>query len=122
MTPQNDLLITMDMLSKLGVSVLPDHHLCLFGRLLNGIVLPKNMLLQISILKGLLAWYSPCLLVNGSNYQISNVCFEQRENQFLDTFLGSFQYSLSPTMPQTPIRKLIKRKSSSNDYLLRLIK
>ena len=89
LTPRSDVIITMNMISDLGINVLPDQHLCFFGRLMNGIVLPRNHLLQIPILKGLLTWYSPCLLVDQGYFKLDENCFDERESQFLGTFMNS---------------------------------
>merc|ERR1712150_119914 len=105
LTPRNDLIITLSMISELGIHVLPDQRLCFFGRLLNDLVLPKNPLLQIPILKGLFTWYSPCLQVNEGYFQLNNDCFDERENQFFGTFMSSFSGITSKPMNS---RKLLK--------------
>ena len=124
LTPRDDVLITMNMMSKLGIVVLePDQKLCFFGRLLSGLTLPKPITMQIPILKGLLTWYSPCLLVYDGYYKVDNVCFKQREKQFLEAYIQSIGTSMKPLhSPESrPQRKafLKRKKSHPLNYLMR---
>ena len=114
--PQKDVVITMDVMTKLGILVLPDQRLCLFGRLLNGLVLPERTSFQIPILKGLLTWYSPCLTAQQGYYQLNNECFIQRENLFLATFFRTFQYSPYTTKNRIA-RRFSERGTQSLNYL-----
>ena len=94
--------ITMDMISKLGFRVLPDRRLCFGGRTLKGIYLPKNMALQISIIKRFLIWYLPCVEVQGTFYKLNNGCFVRKENDFLKMYLkslGYHHYLWNPLLP-----------------------
>ena len=124
LTPRDDVLITMNMMSKLGIVVLePDQKLCIFGRLLSGLTLPKPITMQIPILKGLLTWYSPCLMVYDGYYKVDNVCFTQREKQFLEAYIQSIGTSMKPIhSPESrPQRKafLKHKKSHPVSYMRR---
>jgi len=124
LTPRDDVLITMNMMSKLGIVVLePDQKLCFFGRLLDGLTLPKPITMQIPILKGLLTWYSPCLMVYDGYYKVDNVCFTQREKQFLEAYIQSIGTSMKPIhSPESrPQRKafLKHKKSHAVSYMKR---
>ena len=83
--------IAMKMLSRLGTRVLPDRRICFAGKLLRGILMPRNHFLQILILKRILFWYSPCLQFRERYYAVSNHCFAQREHAFLKLYLESLK-------------------------------
>ena len=84
--------ISMDLVSKLGVRVLHNRQLCLGGRELQGIYLPKNQKLQLSLIKRFLVWYSPCIGVKQKRYTINKYCFNRREHEFLRMYLKSLGY------------------------------
>ena len=67
--------IAMNLISKLGIRVLPDRRLCFAGRTLKGIILPKNKALQIAIILRFLVWYSHCIEVKGEFHMINKACF-----------------------------------------------
>ena len=77
--------------SKLGIQILPDRQLCFGGRILKGVVFPKNGALQGIVMKRLLVWYLPCfetqdLDTTGGFYKLNNECFLQRESELLRIF------------------------------------
>ena len=85
---------THRILTKLGISVLPDGRLCLGGKLMKGLVLPKNDHLQANVIKQIMVWYSPCIgFMNPKRntgphiYQINNACVLQRQNKLMKMFL-----------------------------------
>ena len=84
--------ISMDLVSKLGVRVLRNRQLCLGGKALQGIFLPKNLMLQHSLMKRFLVWYSPCIEAKPKLYTINEYCFDRREHEFLRMYLRSLQY------------------------------
>ena len=88
-----------DTLSKLGVRVLPKRRLCLAGRMLRGIFMPKSLFGRFKIIKRFLDWYSPCIKVREHSYDVDAKCFNRRENMFLTTYLKSLKYcwQLMPT-------------------------
>ena len=93
-------LITMDLIVKLGFRVLPDRRLCFAGRTLKGIVLPKNMELQFAIILRLLVWYAPCIEVKREFYRINKACFARRENEFDGKmYLKSLLHLLNSMLP-----------------------
>ena len=81
--------ITMDLIHKLGVLVLPSRRLCFGGELLKGIILPSNTSLQIQIIKRFLMWYSPCLEDEGNALKLNKQCLQQRQHRFLKMYLHS---------------------------------
>ena len=100
--PYRVLPITMGMISKLGFRVLPDRRLCFAGRTLKGIYLPKNVAVQIAIIKRFLVWYLPCIDARGKFYKLNNDCFARRENNFLKMYLkslGYHHYLWNPLLP-----------------------
>ena len=91
--------ISMDLVSKLGVRVLRNRQLCLGGKALQGIFLPKNLMLQHSLIKRFLVWFSPCIEVKRMRYTINKYCFDRREYEFLR------MYSVSLGYPQYLVRR-----------------
>ena len=100
--PNRILPITMNMISKLGIRVLPDRRLCFAGKALKGIHLPNNLSLQIDLIKRFLVWYSPCIELRGGLYKMNNECFFAREILFLKMYLralGYQHYLWNPLLP-----------------------
>ena len=94
--------ISMDLISNLGVRVLRNRQLCLGGKVLQGIFLPKNMMLQLSLIKRFLVWYSPCIEIKQKLYKMNNYCFDRREHDFLRMYLrslGYHHYLWNPLLP-----------------------
>ena len=81
--------ITMDLIHKLGVLVLPSRRLCFGGEIIKGIILPSNTSLQIQIIKRFLIWFSPCLEDKGNALKLNEQCLHQRQNRFLKMYLHS---------------------------------
>merc|ERR1712135_191421 len=80
---------TQDLLSKLGMWVLPDRRLCFAGRYIKGVILPQDPSAQNRAIKALVVWYLPCLEFQGQkggSYQINNDCFHRRENELLQVY------------------------------------
>ena len=80
---------TQDLLSKLGMWVLPDRRLCFAGRYIKGVILPQDHIAQNRAIKALVVWYLPCLEFQGQkggSYQINNDCFHRRENELLQVY------------------------------------
>ena len=84
--------ISMDLVSKLGARVLRNRQLCLGGKALQGIFLPKNLMLQHSLIKRFLVWFSPCIKVKRMRYTINKYCFDRREYEFLRMYSVSLGY------------------------------
>ena len=80
-----------NLLSKLGIQILPDRRVCLAGRLLRGVMFPKNGALQGIVMKKLLVWYFPCFKPQDSStgnvvYKLNPACLMQRESELLRIF------------------------------------
>ena len=99
--------ISMDLVSKLGVRVLRNRQLCLGGKALKGIFLPKNRMLQRSIIKRFLVWYSPCIDVKQKHYTINKYCFDRKEHDFLRMFFISLAYHHKKDLWKSLIQSLI---------------
>ena len=114
---KSNLLLKMKIFLKIGVRILPNRRLCFAGRLLRGITMPRNHLLQISIIANLSAWYSPCIKIKKQFYGISNNCLIYKEKRFFSWFLDLIEYYSKSIpnirnlfdFPWTIIRKLIPR-------------
>ena len=88
---QNIGLFSHNLLSKLGIQILPDRRVCLSGKLMKGVVFPKNVALQGIVMKKLLVWYFPCFKPQDSStgnvtYKLNPTCLMQRESQLLKIF------------------------------------
>ena len=84
-------LFSHNLLSKLGIQILPDRRVCLSGKLMKGVVFPKNVALQGIVMKKLLVWYFPCFKPQDSStgnvtYKLNPTCLMQRESQLLKIF------------------------------------
>ena len=84
---------THRILAKLGMSVLQDGRLCFDGKLLKGLVLPKNEHMQANVIMQIVVWYSPCIGFMNANrntgphiYQVNHNCVLQREMKLLKMF------------------------------------
>ena len=80
-----------NLLSKLGIQILPDRRVCLAGRLLKGVMFPKNGALQGIVMKKLLVWYFPCFkhqdsLAGNIVYKLNHACLMHRESELLKIF------------------------------------
>ena len=91
-TSLNRLPITSKTISKLGVEVLFDRRLCLAGQMLQGIKMPKHHSLQVLIMKGFLKWYSTCIQLGESSYDVDKKCFKEREKRFLKLLMKSRRF------------------------------
>ena len=85
----NGLPITSKTFSKLGVEVQFDRRLCLAGQKLRGFLMPKSRSLQVLIMKGFLKWYSSCIQLDKTSYDIDKKCFKEKEMKFLKLFMRS---------------------------------
>ena len=77
-------------LFELGISMMPDRRLCIDGRILKGLRLPKNNKIQAYMMRRIVVWYWPCIefmnatTTTGSHiYQVSKSCLLQRENELI---------------------------------------
>ena len=80
-----------NLLPRLGIQILPDHRVCLDGKVLTGVVFPKRGTIQAMVMKQLLAWYLPCFKLQGSStgnstYKLNSTCLMYRESQRLGIF------------------------------------
>ena len=80
-----------NLLPRLGIQILPDHRVCLDGKVLTGVVFPKRGTIQAVVMKQLLVWYFPCLklqdsLIGNSPYKWKSTCLMYRESQLLGIF------------------------------------
>ena len=77
--------------AKLGIRIISDRRLCLGGRILEGVVFPKDESLQGIVMKKLLVWYLDCFDLqapknSGGFYKLNNSCFQQRQSDLLRIF------------------------------------
>ena len=86
--PPSNLSNTLKTFSKLNVRVLEDKRICFAGRMLRGIFMPENPLLQKFVMESFLGWYSSCIEVEVDAYGVDTSCFFNRENIFLKAYLG----------------------------------
>ena len=70
-------------ISSLGLRILPNRQVRFAGRNLRGVTLPKKISSQMSIIKTLLARYSPCIRRNQNGFKMDERCFNEKENEFL---------------------------------------
>jgi hypothetical protein len=91
--------LTIKSFAKFKVQVQADRRMCFSGRLLRGIIMPKNRFIQSWIAKSFLAWYSSCIQIGEEDFKVDMVCFAERENRFLKIFLRSLEHywQLMPT-------------------------
>ena len=73
----------MKTLKKLGLKVVQDRTLCFAGRMLRGILMPKNRYLQTIIMRRIFLWYFPCIRVVQNAYRINSRCFITKEKKFI---------------------------------------
>ena len=121
-----------NLLSKLGIQILPDRRVCLAGKLLKGVMFPKNGALQGIVMKKLLVWYFPCFKPQDSStgnvvYKLNPACLMQRESELLRIFKRLSgkqqqpQLGIVPSyfyMPLTNTWTPIKAIQMDNDILL----
>ena len=77
--------------AKLGLRIISDRRLCLGGRILEGVVFPKNEALQGIVMKKLLVWYLDCFDLRAPKtsagfYKLNNACFRQRQSELQRIF------------------------------------
>ena len=68
---------------NLGLKIVQDRTLCFAGRMLRGILMPKNRFLQTIIMRRIFLWYFPCIRVVKNAYRVNNRCFVKKEKKFL---------------------------------------
>ena len=97
---------THPLLSRLGILTMPDRRLCLGGKLLKGVVLPKNVSIQSNVIRQLVIWYLPCIKLTKSkasadtyNYLVNQSCFLRRENMLMMMLSKFPQNSYSELKP-----------------------
>ena len=73
----------MKTLKKLGMKVVQDRTLCFAGRMLRGILMPKNRYLQTIIMRRIFLWYFPCIRIVQNAYRVHNRCFITKEKKFI---------------------------------------
>ena len=85
MTPENNEYGQMKMQkrSHLGFQMLPNRRIRFAGKTLQGVTLPTETSSQISMIKGLLTRYGPCLESQEGGHQLNEECFTKKENEFL---------------------------------------
>ena len=81
--------ITRKMISALGLAVLPNRRVCVAGKMLAGIYMPKDQATQAILLRGFLAWYLPCIQIRMSTLTVNEKCFAKQQRKFLKTYLYS---------------------------------
>ena len=69
--------------SHFGFQMLPNRRIRFARKTLQGVTLPTETSSQISMIKGLLARYGPCLESQEGAHQLNEDCFTQKENEFL---------------------------------------
>ena len=84
--------------AKLGIRVISDRRLCLGGRILEGVVFPKNEALHGIVMKKLLVWYLDCFDLRAPKtsagfYKLNNACFGKDNMNFKGYFVD-YQESL----------------------------
>ena len=84
--------LSMKLMTKLGVKILPNRRLCFGGRPIQGIFLPRNHSFQVELVKRFLVWYSPCVELSNNRYKINKYCMKRREYNFLKMYLQSVGY------------------------------
>ena len=85
-TPENfpdSLRTKMKTFKKLGLKVVQDQTLCFAGRVLRGVLMPKNRFLQSIIMRRIFLWYFPCIRVIKDVYRVNNRCFVEKEKKFI---------------------------------------
>ena len=101
-----------NLLSKLGIQILPDRRVCLAGKLLKGVMFPKNGALQGIVMKKLLVWYYPCFKpaqdssTGNAVYKLNPTCLMQRESELLGIFKrlsGKQQLGIVPSYFYMPL-------------------
>ena len=85
----NDLPVSSETLSQLGVEVRSDRRLCFAGQTLRGFLMPKRRLLQVMIMRGFLKWYSGCIHLGDNSYDLNKNCFAKKEKRFMKMFMKS---------------------------------
>ena len=73
----------MKTFKKLGLKVVQDRTLCFAGRVLRGVLMPKNRFLQSIIMRRIFLWYFPCIRVIKDVYRVNNRCFVEKEKKFI---------------------------------------
>ena len=73
----------MKTFKKLGLKVVRDRTLCFAGRVLRGVLMPKNRFLQSIIMRRIFLWYFPCIRVIKDAYRVNNRCFVEKEKKFI---------------------------------------
>ena len=73
----------MKTLKKIGLKLVEDRTLCFAGRMLRGILMPKNRFLQAIIMRRIFLWYFPCIRVAQNAYRVNNLCFVKKEKKFI---------------------------------------
>ena len=84
--------LSMQLIRKLGVKILSNRRLCFGGRPIQGILMPRNRLMQIELAKRFLVWFSPCVEFVHNRYKVNKLCMERREYDFLKMYLQSVGY------------------------------
>ena len=95
--------VSTKMMSKLGLTILPNRKACFAGKMLAGVKMPRHAALQSLALKYLLIWYLPCVEVPGNDaFVLNENCFADRENRFLKIYYLSLSSARGKQRYQKP--------------------
>ena len=78
--------ISPEIVSNLGFKVLPDRRVCMAEVMLAGILVPRDWARGSITLKGLLAWYLPCMEIHRNTFRRNKKCFARRQYAFQKFF------------------------------------
>ena len=78
--------ISKHLMYNLGTKILPNRRTCIAGKMLAGILMPRNTSLQALLLRSLFLYYLPCIEVQGNTFALNRGCFAERENTFLKIY------------------------------------
>ena len=82
--------VSSELISDLGLKVLSNRRVCIAERMLTGILMPKNPVLQSILLKKFLIWYLPCMAIDrNTSFMVNEKCFAEREKGFLKVYIFS---------------------------------
>ena len=84
--------ISSDLMSNLGLKVLPNQRVCIAEKVLAGILMPKDIFAQAVLLRRFLVWFLPCMEIQRNTaLRVNNACFAKRENAFLKVYFHSLR-------------------------------
>ena len=77
------LTIPLGTLLRLGVHVMQDRSLCFAGRVVLGVSIPDNPILEALIIERVVRWYSLCIEFQQNHFYLNQECFMKKEILFL---------------------------------------